>query len=177
LNSLSDEVGVSHTTLSGWVDILEASFIVFRLQPYFANIGKRLVKTPKLYFSETALAANLLGIKTKEQMARDPLRGSLFENLVVSNIIKQKFNVDAEGDVFFFRTSNGEEIDIIRRTDKGLQPIEIKASMTWSMSLADGLRRRIRMIGDVDSPTVVYGGVTCPQGADGITACNYVDFR
>ena len=100
LNTLSGEVGVSHTTLSEWLNVLEASFIVFRLQPYYANIGKRLTKTPKLYFTETGLAACLLGLKTEEQVSRDPLRGSLFENLVVSDILKHNLNRDEEGGAF-----------------------------------------------------------------------------
>lgn len=176
MNSLSGEVGVSHTTLFGWLDVLEASFIVFRLQPYFANIGKRLVKTPKLYFSETALAACLLGIKTKEQMSRDPLRGQLFENLVVSNLMKQSFNADSEGELFFFRTTNGDEVDILRKTANGMQPVEIKSSTTWSKSLADGIRKYSKMSAEAVEPTVVYGGASCPQGSDGISACNYLDF-
>lgn len=177
LNSMSGEVGVSHTVLSAWLDVLEASFIVFRLRPYFANIGKRLVKTPKVYFSETALASNLLGIKTVEQMARDPLRGQLFENLVVSNLVKQSMNVDSEGDIFFYRTSGGDEVDVLRRVGGGVQPIEIKSATTWSVSLADGLRGYLKVAGDAVAPAVVYGGSAVPRGVDGISAFNYLDFE
>lgn len=175
LNTLSGEVGVSHTTLSEWLDVLEASFIVFRLQPYYANVGKRLVKTPKLYFTETGLAACLLGLKTAEQVSRDPLRGSLFENLVVSDILKHDLNRDIEGSLCFFRTNDGAEIDILRQTDEGLQPIEVKASMTWSPSLADGLRRCLKHFPNAVRPTVVYGGKSCPPGDGGIATCNFLD--
>jgi len=176
LNALSGEVGVSHTTLAEWLEVLEASFIVFRLQPYYTNIGKRLVKTPKLYFTETGLAACLLGLKTPEQVSRDPLRGNLFENLVVSDILKRNLNRDVEGELYFFRTNDGTEVDLLRQTDDGLQPIEIKASTTWSQSLGDGLRKYMKLIPDAFSPTVVYGGKSCAAGESGIAVCNYLDF-
>lgn len=175
LNALSGEVGVSHTTLSEWLDVLEASFIVFRLRPYYANVGKRLVKTPKVYFAETGLAACLLGLKTPEQVSRDPLRGSLFENLVVSDFLKRGLNRDDEGGLYFFRTNDGMEIDLLRRTDKGLQPIEIKSATTWSPALGEGLRKCAKLLADAVNPTVVYGGKSYPSGADGIVAQNYLD--
>ena len=176
LNALSGEVGVSHTTLSGWLDVLESSFIVFRLQPYFANIGKRLVKTPKLYFTETGLAACLLGLRTVEQVSRDPLRGNLFENLVVSDLMKRKLNADREGELFFFRTSDGTEVDVLRMTDDGLQPIEIKSSTTWSGSLADGIGRYLRMMPNAVRPAVVYGGRSYPSATASVSASNFLDF-
>ena len=176
LNTLSGEVGVSHTTLSEWLNVLEASFIVFRLQPYYANIGKRLTKTPKLYFTETGLAACLLGLKTEEQVSRDPLRGSLFENLVVSDILKHNLNRDEEGELFFFRTNDGLEVDLLRRTQDGVQPIEIKSSTTWSKSLTDGLEKYRRLFPDATRPTLVYGGKNIPATADAIAAVNFLDF-
>lgn len=176
LNTLSGEVGVSHTTLAEWLDILEASFIVFRLQPYYANVGKRLIKTPKLYFTETGVAACLLGLKTEEQVSRDPLRGNLFENLVVSDILKRNLNRDAERELYFFRTNDGLEVDLLRQTDDGLQPIEIKSSTTWSKSLSSGLEKYMKLIPDAVNPTVVYGGNTIPAGKDGIAAVNFLDF-
>ena len=175
LNSLSGEVGVSHTTLAGWLDILEASFIVFRIQPYFANIGKRLVKTPKIYFTETGLAACLLGLKTAEQVSRDPLRGNLFENLVVSNLLKQSLNKDDESELFFFRTSDGIEADVLRKTEKGLQPIEIKSAMTWTESLADGLRRVCRLMPTAIDPAIIYCGNTYPAGSGDIARVNFLE--
>ncbi len=176
LDSLSSDVGVSHTTLSGWLDVLEASYIVFRLEPYHANIRKRLVKTPKLYFTETALATCLLGLKTEAQVSRDPLRGHLFENLVVSDLLKQCQNADSEGELFFFRTSDGTEVDVLRKTPQGFQPIEIKASMTWSDSLADGIRAYSRLIPNPIDPTVIYGGSTYKSVDGTVGSRNYLDF-
>ena len=176
LNTLSGEVGVSHTTLSEWLDVLEASFIVFRLQPYHANVGKRLSKTPKLYFTETGLAACLLGLKTEEQVSRDPLRGSLFENLVVGDVLKRQLNRDAEGDLYFFRTNDGLEVDLVRRTEDGLQPIEIKSSTTWSKSLANGLVKFMKLFPDAVRPTLLYGGRSLPAADGEVQACNFLEF-
>lgn len=174
LNTLSGEVGVSHTTLAQWLDILEASFIVFRLYPYYANIGKRLIKTPKIYFTETGLAACLLGLKTEEQVSRDPLRGSLFENLIVSDILKKNLNQDVEGELFFFRTNDGLEVDLLSRTDRGLQPIEIKAATTWSSTLASSLHKYLKLMPNAINPLLIYGGRSMPA-TDAIAISNYLD--
>lgn len=174
LNSLSCEVGVSHTTLGEWIDVLEASFIVFRLCPYYANIGKRLVKTPKIYFTETGLAAYLLGLRNVGQVAHDPLRGNLFENLVVSEMMKRVKNADNGDELFFFRTSDGIEVDILVRTDNGFRPVEIKSAMTYSVSLESGLRRFMALQPQSISPTVVYGGRSMPAGESGIEFRNFL---
>lgn len=174
LESMSGEVGVSHTTLSAWLDVLEASFIVFRLRPWFAKFPKRLVKTPKIYFSETGLAARLLGLRTPEQVSRDPLRGHLFENLVVSDFVKEAFNRDDADGLFFFRTSDGLEIDLVRDRPDGLQPIEIKSSQTWSGSLAEGLSSFRKLVPDCIDPVLVYAGRTLP-GATPSRVVNFFD--
>lgn len=174
LNSLSCEVGVSHTTLGEWIDVLEASFIVFRLCPYYANIGKRLVKTPKIYFTETGLAAYLLGLRNVRQVAHDPLRGNLFENLVVSEMMKRVKNADTGDELFFFRTSDGIEVDVLVRTDNGFRPVEIKSTMTYSVSLESGLRRFMALQPQSISPTVVYGGRSMPAGESGIEFRNFL---
>ena len=93
LSSMSGEVGVSSTTLSEWLSVLEASYVVFRLQPYFSNISKRIVKSPKVYFVEPGLAAYLLGIETPRQASRDPLRGNIFENIVVLEAMKARLMI------------------------------------------------------------------------------------
>lgn len=175
LNALSGEVGVSHTTLSGWLDMLEASFIVFRLQPYHANIRKRMVKTPKVYFSETGLAASLLGLKTVEQVSHDPLRGNLFENLVVTDFVKRALNRDDEGDLFFFRTSDGLEIDLVRRRANGWQPIEIKSSETYSSALLHGLDAYRRLVPNAIEPSLVYAGRTLPA-SEPTRVANFLEF-
>jgi len=175
LNSMSGEVGVSHTTLGEWIDVLEASFIVFRLQPYHTNIGKRLVKTPKIYFTETGLASYLLGLRTVGQVARDPLRGNLFENLVVSEMMKRIKNADNGDELFFFRTSDGIEVDALLRTGDGFRPIEIKSTMTQSDALESGLKRFLSLQPSSIMPTVVYDGRNLPAGKSGIEYRNFFD--
>ena len=174
LNTMSGEVGVSHTTLGEWIDVLEASFIVFRLQPYHRNIGKRLVKTPKIYFTETGLASYLLGLRNAEQVARDPLRGNLFENLVISEMVKRIKNADNGDELFFFRTSDGIEVDALLRTADGFRPIEIKSAMTRSASLESGLNRYLALQPESISPTVVYAGRNVPAGKDEIGYRNFL---
>lgn len=177
LNTLSGEVGVSHTTLNSWLNILEASFIVFRLAPYYANIGKRLIKTPKIYFTETGLAAYLLGIKNSEQVSSHPLRGNLFENLVAGDILRHEKNADNDGDLFFFRTTNGLEIDLLRLYNDSFQPIEIKSSMTYNPSLENSLERFMDIFPKVVKPTLIYAGKNIPPGDKKIEWRNYLDFK
>ena len=177
LNTLSGEVGVSHTTLNSWLNILEASFIVFRLEPYYANIGKRLIKTPKIYFTETGLAAYLLGIKNSEQVSSHPLRGNLFENLVVGDVLRHEKNSDNDGDLFFFRTTNGLEIDLLRLYNDSFQPIEIKSSMTYNPSLENSLERFMDIFLKVVKPTLIYAGKNIPPGDKKIEWRNYLDFK
>lgn len=108
-SALSAEVGVSSTTIGSWLSILEASHLVYILRPWYENRTSQVVKTPKVYFCDTGLAAYLLGIETPEQMQRDPLMGNLFENLVVNEALKARYNYGAEPNLFFFRNSKGLE--------------------------------------------------------------------
>lgn len=133
LSSLSGEVGVSSTTLADWLSVLEASYIVFKLKPYFSNLSKRLVKSPKIFFTEIGLASYLLGIENENQANRDPLRGNLFENLIVSEVIKKRLNQNKDPNSFYMRTAKGVEVDLIVRKEGNLHPFEIKTSMTPNM--------------------------------------------
>lgn len=116
-NSLSNEAGVSHTTIVNWLSILEASFIIFRLPPYFENFGKRVTKTQKIYFTDVGLARYLLDIHTKEQLARDPLLGNLFENFVIIELVKHQINKGIGPNFYFYRDSNNNEIDCLYRQE------------------------------------------------------------
>ena len=107
VNSLANDAGVSHTTARSWLSILEASYIIFFLHPYHRNISKRLVKSPKPYFYDVGLAAFLLGIENNNQISRDPLRGSLFENMVIVEALKFRFNQGKKSNLYFFRDSKG----------------------------------------------------------------------
>jgi predicted AAA+ superfamily ATPase len=157
--SLGNEVGVSSNTITQWLSILEASFLVFSLSPWSVNIGKRLVKSPKIYFYDVGLACWLLGIKTVEQLQHHPLRGALFENLVVLEVLKSLRNQGLRDPLYFFRDSNGLEIDLLLDHADGLQLVEIKSSQTVSAPLFKSLRTVSTLLGDrVKSQHLIYGG-------------------
>ena len=117
LSSMAGEVGLSSTTLGQWLSVLEDSFVVFRLQPYFSNISKRIIKSPKIYFVEPGLATYLLGIESSRQASRDPLRGNLFENIVVLEALKTRLNENKEPNLFYLRTEKGFEVDLIMKKE------------------------------------------------------------
>lgn len=138
-DEIANEIGVSNNTIKNWLSILEASYIIMRLQPYYANIGKRLVKTPKLYFVETGLAAYLLGIESITQMQHDRLRGHLFENMIVMELIKSRFNQGLSHHLYFYRDQQKHEIDLVYQKADKLIPIEIKSSKTFTTKFMEGL--------------------------------------
>ena len=168
---MSGEVGVSATTISNWVSVLEASFIVFRLQPFFTNRSKRLVKSPKLYFTEPGLAAYLLHLETPDQVARDPLRGALFENLVVMEAVKSRTNCGKEPNSHFLRTESGFEIDLVSECGRELEIAEIKSAMTFHDDFAKNVRTFMRDDGRVRSARVIYDGADYDL-SDGVLARN-----
>ena len=179
LASLSAETGVSSTTISEWISILEAAFLVFRLPPHFSNISKRVVKSPKIYFTDVGLASWLLGLETPAQVSRDPLRGQLFENMVVSDIRKQMLNQGRDARMSFLRTEKGFEVDLIISRGTSIQPIEIKSSMTYHDSLVANLRKLSKADNNVIRPHLLYDGdITIPllDGND-IGVCNFRDFK
>ena len=138
-SSLGNDVGVSSTTIKNWVSILGASFIVFELPPYFENIGKRVIKSPKLYFTDPGLVAYLTGIETPEQAVRDPLRGALFENLVILELLKTRLNRGLVPSLFFYRDTNGNEVDVIIKSGRRLVPVEIKSARTFTEEFLKGI--------------------------------------
>jgi predicted AAA+ superfamily ATPase len=163
LHAMSGEVGVSSTTLDQWLSILEASYIVFRLPPYFRNFGKRLVKTPKLYFVEPGLAAWLLGIENEDQAARDPLMGNLFENLIVSELLKARYHHGKDANLYFWRDAQGHEIDVIFEKQRRSVPIEIKAAMTWNEDLGRGLKWFAKNTPESLPGNLIYAGDLFPE--------------
>jgi len=139
--SLGNDVGVSSTTIKNWISVLKASYIVFELQPYHQNINKRVMKSSKLYFMDTGLAAYLLGISDEKQFARDPLRGGLYENFIILEFMKAYANRGQAPNLFFYRDSHGNEVDLILKKGRELFPIEIKSAMTFSESFLQGIHR------------------------------------
>ena len=157
--SLSSDVGASSTTIRNWLSVLKASYVVFELPPFFENVRKRVVKSPKIYFTDLGLAAFLLGIHDERQAARDPLRGGLYENLVIAEILKGAFNRGIRPDVFFFRDSHGNEVDLLIREKGILTPVEIKSAATFSTDFVKGLEQfRSLKTEQVAAGAVLYGG-------------------
>lgn len=132
LEGLGNEIGVSSHTIKHWISILEASFVIVRLQSYHENLGKRIIKSPKLYFTDVGLASYLLGIENTTQMSRDPLRGNLFENLVFLELLKSRLNQGLEPQLYYFRDTHGHEVDFIFQSGRELVPIEVKSARTFN---------------------------------------------
>lgn len=164
--SLANETGVSVSTISAWLSVLEASFLVFRLPPHFANIAKRVVKSPKVYFTDVGLAAYLLGIEDASQVRSHPLRGSLFENLVVADIRKGFANRGRVPKMAFYRTEKGFEVDVIVSVGTQVVPIEIKSSMTYGKNLVRNLETYCDNDSAATSPLLVYDGVAMKDIGD-----------
>jgi len=158
LSSLANDIGVSHTTVKTWINLLETSNIIFLLKPYYKNISKRLIKSPKLYFYDTGIAAYLLGIETKEQLLRDPLRGALFENLVISEFIKMRFNNLKDNNLYFYRDSNGTEIDLMCVKGNEIIPIEIKSGETITDEYFKNIKKIKHSLPNICYPSVIYAG-------------------
>jgi uncharacterized protein len=135
ITSLSNDVGVSTTTIKSWISILEQSYIIFLLQPYYKNFSKRLIKSPKIYFYDTGLAANLLGIENKEQIKTHYLVGGLFENFVATEILKSFYNNGKKPGIYFWRDKTGNEIDFIIDKAQKLLRIEVKSTKTIMSNL------------------------------------------
>ncbi|MCC5832570.1 MAG: ATP-binding protein [Chlamydiales bacterium] len=158
--NLANEVGVSAKTIGHWLSILEASYLVFLLPPYFQNFGKRIIKSPKLYFCDVGLAAYLLGIETLSQIERDPLRGNLVENLIILELIKTRWNQGLDHRLFFYRDSHKNEVDVLFQRGHELVPIEIKSAKTFNRSFLNGLISFKKLVGDrCQNPTLIYSGL------------------
>lgn len=170
-SALSVEVGVSVPTIKSWLSILEVSYIIFLLPPYHANLGKRLVKSPKLYFHDTGLASWLMGVNTVEQLDVHPLRGALFENLIVSDMMKRKYNRGEQPQLYFYRDQRQHEVDIIDEAQDGtLHAYEIKAGKTFRQDYFTQLAYLRSVLGDkLQSTQVLYDGdQENPKTVDGI---------
>lgn len=159
LASLGSDVGASGTTIRNWLSVLKASYVVFELSPFFENVRKRLIRSPKIFFTDVGLASFLLGIHTAEQASRDPLRGNLYENFIISEIVKGALNRGIRPELYFFRDSHGNEVDLLIREKGALTPIEIKSASTFSVDFIKGLERfQALPINRVTAGAVLYNG-------------------
>ena len=161
LSSLAADCGIAHNTARAWISVLEISGIIFLLRPYFKNFGKRLVKSPKLYFTDPGLACRLLGIQTVEQLFLNPLRGSLFEGFIISEILKNRLNRGETPDMWFFRDNSGMEIDLLLGDGEKLFAIELKSGKTFNEDMTSGLMRWQKISGlsdEAQDRVLAYAG-------------------
>lgn len=171
LSELARDVGIAVNTAKGWISILEASFQVFILRPYYANIGKRLIKSPKIYFTDTGLLCYLVGLRDVAHASSGPMGGAIFENLVVADLFKTFLHRGEEPPLYYWRTVAGSEVDIIIETQSGLLPLEIKLSETPRPEMANEIHAFQRDFKEKALPGYVIhpGDVVLPLGT-GVTA-------
>lgn len=172
--SLSNDVGVDAKTIRHWLSILEASFVIFKLPPYFENFGKRVIKSPKYYFTDTGLLSYLLNIEKASQLTRDPLIGNIFENLIVLEALKARYNQGLKPNLYFFRDSQGREIDILHKSGRDLLGIEIKSSSTWNASFKKALQHFSKNHHTLIKSYIAYSGEN-KAFSDHIEALNFRD--
>ncbi len=139
LSSLANDCGVSHNTIKSWISVLEASFIIKLTQPYYKNFNKRLVKSPKLCFLDTALVCFLLGIENHRQLESHPLRGAIFETYVLGELLKKRFNKGLQDNIYYFRDNTGNEVDFVLDSGQKIDIIEVKSGQTINSSFFKSL--------------------------------------
>jgi len=161
LSSLAADCGITHNTAKAWISVLEASYVLFLLRPHHRNFRKRLVKSPKLYFFDTGLLCWLIGIQEPGQLETHPLRGSIYETLILSELMKTSHNRGDRPSFYFWRDSNGNEVDVIVDAGKKMIPVEIKSGRTINRDYFTSLERWMALAGNqVDRPSLFYGGQT-----------------
>lgn len=158
LSSLANDCGITHNTAKAWISVLEASYILFLLPPHYRNYNKRLIKSPKIYFYDTGLACLLSGIQQHEQLITHPMRGSLFENFVVSELIKKRFNQGLLSNLYFWCDSQKHEVDIIIENGDQLIPVEIKSGQTITEDYFTALKYWQKLSNQTQLAYLVYAG-------------------
>lgn len=158
-SDLASDCGISHNTARAWISILGASYIIYQLLPHHQNFNKRIIKTPKLYFYDTGLAAWLLGIQNTNQMNTHAMRGAFFESFVISELLKSRYNEGLTSNLYFWRDHKGNEVDVLRQRSDHLQPIEIKSGQTLNRDFFANMQKWMDLVGDIAiDPTLIYGG-------------------
>lgn len=158
-STLASDAGVTHPTVKRWLSVLEASFLTLMLRPHYANYGKRLIKAPKLYFLDTGLLCYLLGIRSHQDLEIHSLRGAIFESFVVSELHKNYLHRGETPRLYYWRSSDGHEVDVIVERGETLVPIEIKSGQTLASDAFNGLQYFLKLAGSKSAPAaLVYGG-------------------
>lgn len=159
LSVISEECGISHNTVKEWISILEASFIIYRIRPYHKNYNKRIVKNPKIYFTDTGIVCNLLGIRKTDEIDYHFLKGNIFETFVVNEFIKYNYNYGEKLQLYYWRDNHQKEMDLIVDFGKDHYGVEIKSSETIHEKYFDGLKYWTKLSGDKSSSLfLIYGG-------------------
>lgn len=171
-SAYANDLGVSVPTIKSWVSVLEASYIVFLLPSYHKNYGKRIIKSPKVYFYDTGLVSYLTAVETQEQFTKGPMCGAIFENYIVAEIMKNHLHRKTDVELFYYRTSSGDEIDLIVDYKKRKDLIEIKHSSTSKTSMFETMKK---IITADDNGYLLYNGKEFPY-AKNIKAINYQDY-
>lgn len=169
LSQLGNLVGVTHKTIETWLSILEASYVIIRLQPYYNNFGKRITKSPKIYFTDTGLACHLLGIDSEKELSSHFVIGGLFENAIIIDLFKTKLNTLSSTRLYFFRDHSGNEVDLILDCGSSLVPIEIKASSTYSQEFLKGISFFNKLHPDKNTPQLAATSYVLYAGQETIT--------
>ena len=160
-SSLSNEIGVSVNTINEWLGVLEMSYVLFRLAPFHKNIGKRLVKTPKIYFYDTAFVCYLLGIENESQLQTHFIRPALFENTAVVEFIKTRFNSGKDSNIYFYRDKSQHEVDIIEDFGTHVQAWEVKSAKAFHSDFTKNLKFLKNILGgQLTKSQVIYDGET-----------------
>lgn len=158
-SEVANEIGVDSKTVTRWLSVLQASYLVTLLPPYYENVTKRVVKSPKLYFNDPGLACYLLDIETPKQLSRDKMRGCIFENFIVLELLKHRYNQGKENGVFFYRDSNQNEVDILLKQEGEITAIEVKSSSTYTVEFEKSLKKIQEWVKiPVTKKIVVYAG-------------------
>lgn len=157
-SQIAKEAGVSAPTVAEWLSILEASYITFTLRPYFANIPKQFTKMPKVYFYDTGLLCYLLGIESEQQYLSSTIRGAIFENMAVSELMKNQYNLARIPNFNFYRERSGKEVDVMVRTPKDMHLYEVKAGSTFKPEFTANMKYVSGLLPDVSQRTVIYDG-------------------
>ncbi|MDE6297402.1 MAG: ATP-binding protein, partial [Muribaculaceae bacterium] len=174
-SELSNELGVAVNTINSWLSVLQASYIIYMLPPFFTNTRKRLTKSPKIYFTDSGVAAYLLDIDSPQTMNRDKMRGHLFENMVIMNFLKDRFNKGINGGLYFYRDSNGNEVDLLVKAGSQYCCYEIKSSSTFHTDFTKGLENFNKNYPElVKAKSVIYTGSQLPD-FEGTRILNFKD--
>lgn len=175
LSSLSNACGINVRTAQSWLSILESTYVIRLLQPYFENFNKRIVKSPKIYFCDTGLVCSLLNIKTIDELILSHFRGALVENFIIMECIKNSLNKHSGEQFYYWRDNNGVEIDLLIHSGEKFTPIEIKSAQTYTKEFTKNLKKFMSYSGTTEG-IVLYDGQQTFKGSDGIEVLNWRNF-